>query len=78
MTDTPENMVERVARALAAYDRDRYKDAARAAIEAMRTPTFDMVSEGGPSIWCTPSSARHERLSNAYQAMIDAILEEDK
>jgi hypothetical protein len=55
--------------------RDLYRVRARAAIEAMREPTDDMVDEG----WRAKRAEIHDTAPeprDAYRAMIDAALEE--
>jgi hypothetical protein len=78
------NMVETVARAIQTADeqnggwpyervilekhaRNDLFDRARAAIEAMRTPTTEMVIAGG----------EQQMISNIYERMIDAALQEE-
>lgn len=70
-------MIERVARAIADADMEdymefahRYDAAARAAIEAMREPSEKMVLAG------KAVEPRHYTFSSSYLAMIDAALEE--
>lgn len=64
-------MIERVAKALEAST-GSWNDAARAAIEAMRAPTFDMMAEG-VSQWVTHDDAE-EDVDGIWSAMIDAAL----
>jgi hypothetical protein len=66
-------MIERVARVLAEQflcETRECMNAARAAIAAMREPTFEMRKAGNISI-----TDKSYSIAAAYQAMIDAALE---
>ena len=88
MTDS---MVERVARAMyprgweqdghfnsrdRAWRREHALIAARAAIEAMRTPTPEMVKQGARSmaVMSPTNEAEYEAISEVWQDMITAAL----
>ena len=73
-------MIERVAKVLEAMDPhtgqgymdEKHRPTARAAIEAMREPTEDMVVEG----YCQEYALTHKMMVEAYQAMIDEALKD--
>ena len=72
-------MIERVARAMEnALDVLSYEDAARAAIQAMREPTDEMLD----AFWNQTGESRemrsrvHSRARRYHEAMIDAALQE--
>lgn len=87
-------MIERVARAMCADDsphndwdsrdmsdftRDAWRKMAKAAIEAMREPTDEMIAAGEAEFFEHLPEARDWTLSytkTAYEAMIDAALKD--
>jgi len=58
--------------ALSSRDRNEYRKVARAAIEAMREPTKEML-EAGQKAW---ASDPQKKVATLYRAMIDAALSE--
>jgi hypothetical protein len=73
-----ESMVERVSRAirLSLDETGYYPDAARAAIEAMREPTPEMIEAGNIPGW--DDSVSVGLSEEIWPAMIDAALKEEE
>lgn len=71
------SVVKKVATAINGCDCELCQSKARAAIEAMREPTEEMVDEGIRALGAPLTAARRLLMQDAHRAMIDAALTPD-
>ena len=76
--EIPDRRIQEYGRTSYSYPAwEDFREDAVAALEAMKNPTEEMIDEGRRKFWCDPEETElDEGVKDAFNAMIDAALEE--